>query len=100
MGLEFATLIFNIKKAEVKKGRTTLPQPILTKYPIIQFKPPVCFDAFYASKKEIASSNAYFNNIILRKIFQISYFRQECQLNLPFHVSSAGTLNRLPRPLG
>ncbi|HAQ08753.1 MAG TPA: hypothetical protein DCR24_15050 [Bacillus bacterium] len=37
------------KKTEVKKGRTTLLQPMLTKYPITQFKPPVCFDAFYAT---------------------------------------------------
>jgi hypothetical protein len=37
----------------------------MTKYPNTQFKPPVCFDAFYAGKQEIASSNAYFKKIIL-----------------------------------
>ncbi|GAM13856.1 hypothetical protein SAMD00020551_2003 [Mesobacillus selenatarsenatis SF-1] len=36
----------------------------MTKYPNTQFKPPVCFVAFYASIEEIASSNAYIGNII------------------------------------
>jgi predicted RNA-binding protein with PIN domain len=57
------------KKTEVKKGRTTLLQPMMTKYPNTQFKPPVCFDAFYAGTVENASSNAYLAALFFKNIY-------------------------------
>lgn len=52
---------FRHKKTEVKKGRQLYFSPKTTKYPLTQFKPLVCFDAFYAAGRKSASSNAYIN---------------------------------------
>jgi len=42
---------------------------MMTKYPNTQFKPPVCFDAFYAGTVKSASSNAYLAALFFKNIY-------------------------------